>query len=78
MENAIWYVPKHNSWAVGSLGDIGGEVHGIASTDGSGYSNNSYNNPINVPSNEWWYANNGWKKPNNTDDIIVQCDESKY
>ena len=36
------------------------------------------NNPYNVPYNEWWYYNKGWNKPDDIDDIIIQCVESKY
>ena len=72
-ENAIWYVPQYNSWAVGSLDAIGGTIRGITSTDGSGN-----NDPHNVPSNDWWYWNNGWNRANGIDDIIIQLVESKY
>ena len=71
--NAIWYVPKFKSWAIGSLDGIGGDIRGIISSDETGD-----NNPYNVPYNEWWYYNKGWNKPDYIDDIIIQCVESKY
>ena len=71
MNNAIWYVPKHNRWALGSFDNIGKEASGILTSDGFG----DYN-PINVP--WWWYAKNDEWKPASADDIIFQCVESNY
>ena len=55
--NAIWYVSKYNSWAIGPLDIIGGEIRGITSSGQTGLKFNPYD----VPHNEWWYYhNNTW------------------
>ena len=73
--HAIWFVKEHNSWGIGDLNWIGGEIHGgIISIDGTGD-----DMPYNVPNDEWWYFDNGWKKPTGSDDIIIRCvQKSKY
>ena len=73
-DNAIWFVKEYNSWGIGDLNGIGGEIRGITSTvETGGYS------PYNVPSNEWQYWDYEWKKPTGSDDIIIRCvQKSKY
>ena len=73
-DNAIWYVPSYDSWTIGSLANIGATDDGrlIASADNTGSKN-----PECVPSDRWYYRNNGWES-SDIDDIIVQCVESKY
>ena len=75
--HAIWFVKEHNSWDIGDLNWIGGEIRGITSNDGTGN-----HMPYNVPNDEWWYAEGadyGWKKPTGSDDIIIQCvQKGKY
>ena len=36
-DNAIWFIPKLNSWGIGSKRHIGSDVWGIGSSDGTGY-----------------------------------------
>ena len=55
--NAIWYIPKFNSWAIGPLDLIGGEIRAIASSSYTGLKFNPYD----VPNKEWWYVyNDNW------------------
>ena len=55
--NAIWFVPKFSSWAIGPLDFIGKDIRGITSSRYTGLKFNPYD----VPSLEWWYFyNDDW------------------
>ena len=62
---AIWYVPKFKSWAIGSLEKKGTTIRGITTVG---------NNEVNYPqdSGPWKYWNDyAWTSGGN--DIIVEC-----
>ena len=71
--NAIWYDTDesgsiYNDWIIGSLGDLGGNSGGIASTGNQGMSSCPYN----VSMDAWKYSNNGWIVAD-ANDVSVEC-----
>ena len=65
--NAVWYVPKSQSWGIGNLKKIGGETLRIVSDNYYGLES-----PYDVPPDKWLYREIwGWKDGNG--DIIIQC-----
>ncbi len=72
--NALWFVPMFNCWGIGVLDDIGGQNLGIRSSNGTGD-----NSPYDVPISDWLYLNGSeYKRPTESDDIIIQYIPSKY
>ena len=71
--NAIWYdTDAHGSisddWIIGSLGGLGGNSGGIASTGNQGMSSCPYN----VSMDAWKYSNSGWIIAG-ANDVSIEC-----
>ena len=71
--NAIWYDTNESGtisddWIIGNLGDLGGNVGGIASTGNQGMSSCPYN----VSMDAWKYANPEWIIAD-ANDVSIEC-----
>ena len=71
---AIWYVPEFKDWGVGYLKDLGNKLRGIT----SGGSGDEWVDkfPYEIPSDQFWYYDDGWKKPG-ANDISIDCIDDK-
>ena len=71
--NAIWYDTDaygsiSDDWIIGSLGGLGGNSGGIASTGNQGMSSCPYN----VSMDAWKYSNSGWIIAG-ANDVSIEC-----
>ena len=73
--NAIWYDTDaygsiSDDWIIGSLGELGGNSGGLASTGNQGMSSCPYN----ISMDAWKYAipNNGWTIAD-ANDVSIEC-----
>ena len=69
---AIWYVPEQKGWGVGYLNDSGTTFRGISSV-GDQWADKL---PYEIPSDQFWYTDGGWKKPG-ANDISIDCIDGK-
>ena len=66
---ALWYNAASDDWMIGSLGDLGTDIGGIASTGRQGRSSCPYN----VPQDAWEYWANGAWTTASADDVSIEC-----
>ena len=71
-DNAIWFLPKYNSWAIGSLEGIGEDIRGITS-----HSRTGNGSPYDVPIKKWSYWDDGWNDITRSGDVIIECVQGK-
>ena len=70
---AIWYIPKYKNWGVGFLESLGSNSVGIKSGDDEW--DDKF--PYEIPSDQFWYGDDGrWKKPG-ANDISIDCIDGK-
>ena len=69
---AIWYIPESKDWAFGDLKDLGNKNARIASTGDQVIENLPYE----IPSDQFRYYDDGWKKPG-ANDISIDCIDGK-
>ena len=76
--NAVWYDTDaygsiSDDWIIGSLGGLGGNSGGIASTGNQGMSSCPYN----VSMDAWKYSNSGWIIAD-ANDVSIECLTGKW
>ena len=69
---AIWYFPDNKEWSVGDLVNLGTWDRRISSS-GDEWADKL---PYEIPSDKFWYSDDGWKKPG-ANDIIIDCIDGK-
>ena len=67
---AIWYVPQHRVWFIGSFDSIGTAKGGMVSFEYQ----EDLNCPYNVPNGNWqYYDGRSWILPEDVNDISIGC-----